>query len=142
MFLLLYHQDSQGSGSSSPQAVIGWGSAFLRLKHTTDKNHVARTQSSKEAFQGPFSSRPPLQTAQENDNEKGSPGWTPAHECDRESGFDFPPIPYIHEKEELSEAIDANAKTKRLTLLKKVELWVLAWSHGTPGQFNMHVHVQ
>jgi hypothetical protein len=41
-------------------------------------------------------------------------------------------ILYIPEKEELQEAMEAIANTKKLTLLGKVELWVSAWSHGTP----------
>jgi hypothetical protein len=44
--------------------------------YETEKNHVAHTRSSKEAFQGLFSLGPELGTSQENDAEQGSPGWT------------------------------------------------------------------
>jgi len=70
---------------------------------------------------------------------KAVPDGLKPQECKQGSGHAKLPIPYIPEKDELQEAVEATANTIKLTLPDKVELRVSVWSHGTPEQFIMHV---
>ena len=69
---------------------------------------------------------------------KAVPEGLKPQECERGSGRVKPPIPYIPEKDDLSEAGESSA-TIKLMLPTKVELRVPVWSRGTPEQFLMHV---
>ena len=69
---------------------------------------------------------------------KAVPEGLKPQECERGSGRVKPPIPYIPEKDDLSEAGESSA-TIKLILPTKVELWVPVWSRGTPEKFLMHV---
>ena len=69
---------------------------------------------------------------------KAVPEGLKPQECERGSGRVKPPIPYIPEKDDLSEAGESSA-TIKLMLPTKVELRVPVWSRGTPEKFLMHV---
>ena len=69
---------------------------------------------------------------------KAVPEGLKPQECERGSGRVRPPIPYIPEKGNLSEACESGI-TIKLTLPTKVELRVAVWSCSTPEKFLMHV---
>ncbi len=65
---------------------------------------------------------------------KVAPEGQKPQECKRNAGRSRPPIPYIHEKDVIQEAIDSSANMLKLTLsLHKVELHFPVWSKGTPS---------
>ena len=70
---------------------------------------------------------------------KAVPKGLKPQECERGSGRNKPPIPYIPEKDELQEAVKSGTSTIKLTLPGKVELWVSIWTSSTQEQFVMHV---
>ena len=53
---------------------------------------------------------------------KAVPDGLKPQECKRGNRCNYPPIPYVHEKDVLQEAMDATANTKKLALLDEVEL--------------------